>query len=369
MPVECHVIHADMAVSSDVPHVVPVLEHLRERGGRATASSLSAELFLPEPLCKGLLASCAESGLAEEAGEGEQYAITPGGADAIESGRALISRKGMWKVHIARHAAFPEGLAVVRIEDGTQEAGYMPWIKDGQPSAERLGPAVQALNGAKLRPALGAEREAIVHGIHEFEKRIESDLSLRLRVSLGKDGARTVLLASRKGNARQQGRRAPGLPGEAKLDCPPVTIDEAMEALLYGEYDMEWDAENARIAADYDCLSDRELDYMQKTMRLEDVEIGDMAFETASVTAPLFPRNDADAKKWARHLFARMATEYVTREEYDKLSKAIGGMLGGMDTGMGERASHMPDEENGRPSERGHARLFWLIRAMEDWDL
>ena len=361
-------IHADMAVSSDMPHIVPVLEHLRERGGDATAASLSAELFLPEPMCESLLASCANDGLAEESGGG-RYAIAPGGADAIRSGRVLVGRKGMWKGYIARHGAIQGGSAVVRIEDGAQEAGYMPWIKDGQPSAERLGPAVQALEGAELRPALGAEREAIVRGIHAFEKRIEPDMSLRLRMILGKDGSRTILLASRKGGARQQGRRAPDLPGKAELDGAPVTIDEAMEVLLDREYDMEWDAENARIDVAYDGLSDKELHDMQKTMRLEDVEMGEMVFETASMTAPIFPRSDADAKKWARRLFARMATEYVTREEYERLSKAIGGMLGGMDTGMADRASHMPDEGGGRPSARGHARLFWLIQAMEDWDL
>ena len=370
MPVECHVIHADMAELRNVPYIVPVLEHLRERGGRATASSVSAELFLPEPLCESLLASCAEDGMAEAVGEDGRYAIAPGGTEALESGRTLVSRgKGMWKVCIARHESIPEGAAVVRIDDGAWDAGYMPWAKDDQPAVKHLGAAVQALEGTRLRPALGTAKEAIMSGIHGFEKQIKPDVSLRLRMTLDKRGVRTVLLASRIEDNARRGRRAPPLPREAPLTCTPVTIDEAMDALLDGESGMEWDAENARIAADYDGLSDTERSDMQKTMRLEDVTVGEMEFETASVTADIFPRSEADAQRWARHLFKKMATDYVTRKEYERLSRAIDDRLAGFDTGLGERASHVPDEGGGRPSARGHTRLFWLVRAMEDWDL
>lgn len=365
-------IHADMAELLDVPHIVPVLEHLRERGGRATASSVSDELFLPKPLCKALLASCAEDGMAEAAGEGGRYAIAPGGIEALESGRTLVSRgKGMWKVYIARHASIPEGAAVVRIEGGAWDAGYMPWIKDGQPVVRRLGAAVQALEGTRLRPVLGKAREVIMRSIHGFEKQIRPDISLRLRMTLDKGGARTALLPSRIGGGARQGRRAPDdLPREAPLHCAPVSIDEAMDALLDGESGMEWDAENARIAADYDGLSYKELSDMQKTMRFEDVTVGEMEFETASVTAGIFPRSEADAQRWARYLFASMATDYMTRKEYERLSRDINDRLAGFDTGLGERASHVPDEGGGgRPSARGHTRLFWLVQAMGDWDL
>lgn len=70
VPVECHVIHAEMDVLSDVPYIVPVLEHLRERGGGATAESLSAEMFMIEPLCSSLLRFCIDSMLAKEDGGG-----------------------------------------------------------------------------------------------------------------------------------------------------------------------------------------------------------------------------------------------------------------------------------------------------------
>lgn len=366
--VECHVIHANMAMLLDVPHIVPVLEHLRERDGRATAASLSAELFLPGPLCESLLASCVKDELARETG-GEYYTIAPDGTDALRSGKVLAGREGMWKVYIARHESLTENAAVVRIEDGAREAGYMLWIKDRQPRAERLDAAIRALEGARLCPALGEAREAFVRGIHGFEKQIEPDISLKLRMILDRDGARTVLLPSRIEDDARRGRRAPPLPREAPLTCTPVTIDEAMDALLDGESGMEWDAENARIAADYDGLSDTERYDMQKTMRLEDVTVGEMEFETASVTADIFPRSEADAQRWARHLFKKMATDYVTRKEYERLSRAIDDRLAGFDTGLGERASHVPDEGGGRPSARGHTRLFWLVRAMEDWDL
>ncbi len=367
MQVECHVIHADMALSADVPHNVPILEHLRERGGGATAASLSEELFLIEPVCRSLLAFCGENGLAEEAGGG-RYAITPEGTAALGSGRAFTRREGMWKVYVASHGAIPEGAEVVRIEDGSTEAGYMPWMGDRQPAAKRLGPAARALEGATLRPALGTAREAVVRDIHGNEKEIEADMSLRLRIRLdGGGGAGATLLASRDGGVAGRGR-TPGLPGEAALPCAPVTEDMAMESLLDGERGMEWDAKNGRIAADYDCLSDEERSSMRKTMRFEDVEIGGMRFEAALVTAGVFPQNEADARKWARHLFADMAADYVTREEYERLAGSIEKRLEYFDAGMGDRAGHVPKGGGGRGARR-RPRLFWLVQAMEDWDL
>lgn len=366
VPVECHVIHAEMDVLSDMPYIVPVLEHLRERGGGATAESLSAELFMAEPLCRSLLGICGECGLARADREG-RYAATPGGIDAIESGRVFARTEGMWKVYIAKHGALPGGAGVVRIDDGTREAGYMGWIKDGQPPVGNLWAAVRALAGARLRPILGGAREVVVRKIHGREKRIESDISLRLRTRLDGGGATTTLLASRDG-AAEGPRQAPEIPGEVDLQYAPATVDEAMDSLLDGERGMAWDAKNARIAVAYDGLSDRERSDMQKTLLLENVKVGGARFETAEATAGIFPRDKTDARKWARHLFADMAADYVTREEYERLAGAIGDRLRGFDAGMGERAGHVP-KDGGRQGERRRSRLFWLVQAMEDWDL
>ena len=366
VPVECHVIHAVMDILSDMPYIVPVLEHLRERGGGATAESLSAELFMAEPLCRSLLGICGEYGLARADKEG-RYAATPGGIDAIESGRVFARAEGMWKVYIAKHEALPGGGGVVRIDDGTMEAGYMWWRKDGQPSVGNLWASVRALTSTRLRPVLGGAREAVVRKIHGHEKRIESDISLRLLTRLDGGGASTVLLASRDG-AAEGPRQAPEIPGEVALQYAPATVDDAMDSLLDGEHGIVWDAKNARIAVAYGGLSDRERSDMQKTLQLENVKVGGARFETAEVRASIFPRSGEDAKEWARHLFADMAVDYVTREEYERLVGAIGDRLAGFDTGMGERAGHVPKDREGAGARR-RSRLFWLVQSMEDWDL
>lgn len=366
VPVECHVIHADMYVLSDMPYIVPILEHLRERGGGATAESLSAEMFMAESLCRSLLRLCCEYGLARADGKGS-YAATPSGIDAIEGGRVFGREEGMWKVYIAKHGAMPGGGGVVRIDDGTREAGYMPWEGEWQPPAGNLWAAVRALAGARVRPVLGVAKEVVVRRIHGREKRIASDISLRLRTRLDGGGASTVLLASGDG-AAEGPLKAPKIPGEVALQCAPATVDEAMDSLLGGKGGMKWDAKNARIAVAYDGLSDDEVSGMQKTMLLEDVEVGGARFETAKVTARIFPRGKKDARKWARHLFADMAADYVTREEYERLAGAIGDRLAGFDTGMGERAGHVPKDRKGAGARR-RPRLFWLVQAMEDWDL
>ena len=369
MPVKCHVVYAELSVRSDMPHIAPVLEHLRELGGVATAVSLSSELFMSEPLCRSLLAFCRNNGLAEAAG-GECCAITPDGAAALESGRVLVGREGMWKVYIADHGAVRGSMGVVRIEEGAAEAGYMPWIgREYQPPVRDLGEAVRRLEGERLRPALGgAAGEAVVRSVHGSEKRIESDISLTLRVDMDGDGARATLLASRiEDKARG---RARAVPGKAELpDAATPTVDDAMEALLGGRDGMEWDAENARIAAGYGGLSDAERTSMQAMIKLEGVEVGGMRFDTAAARAAIFPRNGEDAQRWARHLFAAMATGYVTRSEYERLCEAVAGRLAGFDVRMGDRSSHLPGGGDRTERVGGRPRLFWLIQAMEDWSL
>ena len=273
----------------------------------------------------------------------------------------------MWKVYIAKHVAMQDGEGVVRIDDGTMEAGHMWWIKDGQPPVGKLGASVRAVAGAKLRPVLGGAREVVVRRIHGCEKQIESDISLRLRTRLDGGGASTVLLASRDG-AAEGPRQAPEIPSEVDMEYAPATVDEAMDSLLDGEHGMVWDAKNARIAVAYDGLSDRERSDMQKTLLLENVKVGGVRFETAKVTASIFPRSGEDARKWARHLFADMSTDYVTREEYERLAGAVADRLAGFDTVMGKRAGHVPKDDEGA-GVRQRSRLFWLVQAMEDWDL
>lgn len=364
VPTECHVIHAEVDVESGMPHIMPVLEHVRERAGDATEASLSAELFMSMPLCRSLLAYCARNGLAEGE-EGGRHALTPDGARALESGRVITTTTGMWKVYCADHEAIPRDMRVVRIEDGTRDAGYQPDKGADQPRAKDLEASVRALEGRELRPVLGAVSGAVVRRMHRYEKRIEPDLDLRLRIEPGREDARVTLAASPSGGPRRGRRR--GAPDRAGgLPSIGMTLDGAMETLLRGEG--EWDAGRGCLLVDYDGATAEELSSMQRTARVGRPEIDGMAFEPVEVTARILPRSGEDAQRWARRLFAAMADGYVTREEYGRLVADIGRRLPGFDIDMGDRAGHVP-RGGGPPGARVRTRLFWLVQAMEDWKL
>ena len=364
VPVTCHVIHASVAEPSGTPYMLPVLEHVRESGGAATAASLSGDLFIPPPLCRSLLAYCAENGLAEDAGDG-RHALTSDGSSALESGRVLTSTEGMWKVYVADHEAIPDGMRVVRIEDGADDAERQLG-KTNQPSVRKTGAPMRDLQGKVLHPALGRMKEAIVRDVHRYEKTIEADLDIRLRVRPGKTDASVSLLASRVGDRKHDWH--PPVPDEASLPSIDVTIDGVMDALLSGGRDGAWDAERERILVDCDSASDEEMTRMKKTVHVERPEVNGMGFKPVRVAAKIFPRSEADARRWARRLFAATADGYVTREEYARLVGGIEGRFTGFDICMGDRLGHVPGG-GGTPGTRGRPRLFWLIQAMEDWDL
>ena len=389
VPVECHVIHANVSKTSDIPYMMPVLEHVRELGGAATAASLSEDLSISPPLCKSLLAYCVENGLAEDANG--RHALTPAGARAIERGHVFTSEEGMWKVYVADHAAIPKDMSVVRMEDGAGDAGYQASKgRDPQPRVKGTVAAVRNLQGKALRIALGTMGEAIVRGVHRYEKQIAPDLDVRLLIEPGKDGASVALLASRIGGQGFGWR--PRVPDRASLPDMGITIDEAMDALLHGGGEGLWDAERGCILVGYDSASDDEMLRMQKTVSVDHPEVAGIKFEPVKVTAKILPLDEEDARRWARRLLAIMAVGYVTREEYARLVEGIKGRLTGFDISMGDRADHIPGGGGaprargrtwrfwtGRPqnarqeqrpaSARGRPRLFWLIQAMEDWGL
>lgn len=365
VPVACHVIHASVDEALEIPYMMPVLMHVKERGGAATAESMSKELSMPLPLCRILLAHCSENGLAEGDGEGK-HTLTPDGSLALESGRVFTRTVGMWRVYVADHKAIPEGLRVVRIDDGERDAGYQWYDGPDQPRVEYLDESMQGLVGETLRPALGRVGEAVVREVHRYEKQIKPDLDVKLRIEPEKDAARVALLASPAGGQRH-GRRTE-VPSRASLPGIDMTIDAAMDSLLDGGRDGVWDAEQGCILVDYDGASDDELSLMQKTVRVERPEVGGMAFESVAVTARILPRSEADARKWARRMFAALAGDYVTREEYRRLAGRIGAKFPGFDIRMGDRAGHIPSEGEGAGA-RGRTRLFWLLQAMEDWDI
>lgn len=389
VPVVCHVIHAKVSRSADLPYMMPVLEHVGERRGAATAASMSAELFISPPLCRSLLAYCVENGLAEEVNG--RHALTADGARALERGLVLTSAEGMWKVYVAGHAAIPKEMSVVRIEDGASDAGYQPGKeRDRQPRVKDTVPAVRALKGRDLRPALGTMGAVIMRDVHRYEKQIAPDLDVRLLIEPGRDDASAALLASRAGE-RGHGW-VPPVPERAGLPNMGITIDEAMDALLHGGGEGLWDAERGCILVDCDGASDDEMLRMQKTVYVEHPEVGGIKFEPVKVDAKILPTDGEDAKRWACRLLAIMAVDYVTREGYARLAEDIKGRLPGFDIRMGDKADHIPggggaprargsawrfwtgSRQNARQgqrpaSARGQPRLFWLIQAMEDWDI
>ena len=164
--VQCHVVHADLAEASEVPYMLPVLEHVRERGRAADAGTLARELFMSLPVARSLLGFCAENGLADRDEETERCTITVDGEEALESGRVFVRRRGMWKVHYADHEMIPEDMWVFMIGDGSREAGFQPSAKwNEQPRVGELPERILQLEGKTLRPLLGGRvGEAVLGG-------------------------------------------------------------------------------------------------------------------------------------------------------------------------------------------------------------
>lgn len=370
VPVQCHVVHADLAEASEVPYLLPVLEHVRERGGAADAGTLSLELFMSLPVAVSLLGFCADNGLAGRDEETGRCAITGDGEEALESGRVFVRRRGMWKVHCADHEMIPEDMRVVMIGDGSGEVGFQPWRDRGdQPRVEELPERISELEGKVLRPSLGGRRgEAVLHCMHGMGKRSEPDLRLRLRVAPGADGSKVALLAQPVPRGGRIDRRG-AAPGEIALPDAPITRGEAIALMADGEDGAEWDVENARLLVRYGGISGEERASMKRALGPRRIRIGKTEFEPAGRTVvDIFPASEEDALMWARDTLARTADEYLTREAYDALAARVRARFEGFEIDLGRRTDHLP---GGPPSSwgDGERRLFWLVMAMEDWDL
>lgn len=366
----CHVVHADLAEASEVPYILPVLEHVRERGGAADAGTLAREMFMTLPVARSLLGFCTENGLADRDEETGRCAITGEGEEALESGRVFVRRRGMWKVHCADHEMVPEDMQVVMIGDGSREAGFQPGMEwNEQPRVEGLPDRILQIEGKTLRPLLGSRRgEAVLHRMHGRGKQAEPNLRLRLRVVPGADGSKVSLLAqpSLKGGRAEHRAAAPG---EIALPDAPITYGEVVGLLAGGDDDAEWDVEKGRLLVRYGDASGEERASMKRTLSPRRIRIGLTEFEPAGrAVVDIFPAREEDAKMWARDVLVRMADDYLTRGAYDSLAAKVRARFEGFEIDLGRRTDHLP---GGPPSGwgDGERRLFWLITAMEDWDL
>ena len=369
VPVQCHVVYADLAGASEIPYVLPVLEHVREKGGRADAATLSRELFTVLPVSRSLLRFCSENGLADAGGEAEQYAITPDGEEALKSGRVLVRRRGMWKVHYADHEMIPEDMRAVMIGDGSREAGFQPQLDQGkQPRVEDLPERIARLEGRTLRPPLGDRRgEAVLHCMHGMGKQVEPGLRLRLHVVPGASGSKVFLLPAQVQNGGRAGTRI-AVPDKIALPDAGITYGEAVRLMADGERGASWDVESGRLLVRYSDVSDEERATMKRALAPRRIRVGRTEFEADREVVDIFPVDKEDAQMWAMDMLDITADGYLTREAYSALASRVRARFEGFEVYLGDRTDHLPDGT--LPSlEEEDRRLFWLVQAMEDWDL
>lgn len=108
---------------------------------------------------------------------------------------------------------------------------------------------------------------------------------------------------------------------------------------------------------------------MKRALGPRRIRIGKTEFEPAGrAVVDIFPAREEDALMWARDTLARTADEYLTREAYGALAAKVRARFEGFEIDLGRRTDHLP---GGPPSGwgDGERRLFWLVMAMEDWDL
>ena len=371
VPVQCHVVYADLAEASEIPYILPVLEHVRERGGKADAATLSGELFTSMPVSRSLLGFCSENGLACAGGEEEagRHAITPDGEEALKSGRVLVRRRGMWKVHYTDHETVPEDMRAVMIEDGSREAGFQPHLDPGkQPRVEDLPERIARLEGRMLRPPLGGRRgEAVLHCMHGKGKQAEPGLRLRLRVVPGAAGSKVFLLPTQVQSGGRAGTRI-AVPDKIALPDAGITYDEAIRLMADGERGASWDGKSGRLRVRYDDVSDEERASMKRALRPRRIRIGRTEFEAGREVVDMFPMDAEDAQMWAMDMLDITADGYLTREAYSALASRVRARFEGFEVDLGDRTEHLP--AGSLPSlEEEERRLFWLVQAMEDWDL
>lgn len=228
VPVTCHKIHAEVAVFSETDYALAVLMYVDEEGGRATPRSMSKDLLADsDTISKRLLDFCSNQGLVERSGD--RYRLTDEGRDAIRHGRTPVTKRQMWKIHLADDPLIRTPYRLLKIEEerhdvewASQPNGKKAPIGD-QPRPERLGPGILDLAGTKFLPSFGDTSPVKIKETKMFGKEVEPDLEAHVHWDLGEDGSRAWLSAgsaARTGGGDDYGKKhfdVLGLPMSATM--------------------------------------------------------------------------------------------------------------------------------------------------------
>ena len=342
VPLECHVIQADVSRASRIPYLLPILMHVQEQKGEATPESLSNELF-PElkPLSQELLNICCNDKLVTT--YDQHYVLTEEGSLAIDNKRIFVSEKKMWKIYYSPRRIIPDTRRVLKLEDGGDEAGYR---KESDDEPEPLKPHIKQLLGEIMTSSFGENRVFRINDIAGDEKIIKSDMRAIVHLEISKEGSILSLISS--------GESTP-------LEGSDITYGEAWNKLLKQEGISGWDDEHNRLQIPYDDTGREERSKMRKVLNFKPEMLGE-EFDPLEKTVSIYPEDQRDAQRWADDLFMDKVRDYLTREEYQKITAEIKALFPDFEISFKDRIDYAAETERGSPK-------FWYMQAAEDWKL
>ena len=365
VPVECHVIQADISRASKTPYILPILMHVQELDGEATAESLANELFAgSKPLSRRLLDICCDDGLTER--DCQRYALTEEGSSAIDNERIFASEEKMWKVYYSPLPVIPDTRKVLKLEDGRREAGF----REEDPKPERPEEHVKELKQRIMTTSFGERQDFRINGIAGMAKRIKGDMRVTLRLEIGGEGSVLSLSSSYvntplKGRLETRGPQARPGGGSSdesiSLNGPNTTYEEAWNQLLEQESISGWDHDNNRLRIPYDDTGPKERSTMKKTLDFEPRILG-VRFNPLNETVSIYPENQRDAQRWADDLLMDKVRDYLTHDRYQKITGEIKAQFPDFEVSFKDRADYVEETERG-------STKFWHIQAAEDWRL
>ena len=346
IPLECHVVQADVSVATEISHVLPILMHVQELEDGATPESLSDELFHGrKPLSQRLLDSCCDSRLLEK--HDQHYFLTEDGILAIEGKRVFVSKKVMWKIYYSPHPIIPGIRRVLKIDHANREAGYREEEND---QLGYLKQYIQELaRGQIMVSCFGENRVFRINMIEGSEKIIRPDINITLHLEIDQRRSTLRMISSDEND------------DDALLDGPDMTYDAAWSQLLEQERICDWDSECDRLQVPYYKTTQEERRTMKKTLRFNP-RIMECEFNPMEKTVDIYPKDQYDAQRWADDLFVDGVKDYLTCERYQKIVSEIKTRFPDFEISLSKRANNMAEEERGSPR-------FWYIQAAEDWSL
>ena len=185
VPVECHVMQADISRASRVSYLLPILIHVQELSGKATPESLANELFAgSRPLSQKLLDICHNSRLVDI--HHQRYALTEEGRSAIDNERIFVSMEKMWKIYYSPLRIIPDTHGILKLEDGRSEAGF----RKGDPAKpEQPKKHIIELTQKIMATSFGEKQHFRINGITGLAKTVKSDMRVTLCLKISRKGS------------------------------------------------------------------------------------------------------------------------------------------------------------------------------------